>query len=61
MSDTARTLTMPGYLPRVVEDAISGALRRRGAVLVEGPRGCGKTWTARHHARSEARLDALAP
>ncbi len=57
MSDKTRTLTMPGYLPRVVEDAISGALRRRGAVLVEGPRGCGKTWTARHHARSEARLD----
>ena len=48
---------MPGYLSRVVEDAISGALRRRGAVLVQGPRGCGKTWTARHHARSEARLD----
>ena len=51
------TLTMPGYLPRVAEQAIEGALQRRGAVLVEGPRGCGKTWAARHFARSEACLD----
>ena len=51
------TLTMPGYLPRVAEQAIEGALQRRGAVLVEGPRGCGKTWSARRFARSEARLD----
>ena len=48
---------MPGYLPRVAADDIAAALRRRGAVLVEGPRGCGKTWVARHLARSEARLD----
>ncbi|MCY3787009.1 MAG: ATP-binding protein, partial [bacterium] len=36
---------------------MESALRRRGAVLIEGARGCGKTWTARRFARSEARLD----
>ena len=54
---TAELLTMPGYLPRIVERDVDGALRRRGAVLIEGCRGCGKTWTARSFARSEARLD----
>ena len=48
---------MPGYLPRVAADDIAAVLRRRGAVLVEGPRGCGKTWAARHLAHSEAGLD----
>lgn len=51
------TLTMQGYLPRVAGRDISGVLQRRGGVLIEGCRGCGKTWAARHFARSEARLD----
>ena len=45
------------YLPRVADADIDGALRRRGAVLIEGCRACGKTWAARNVARSEARLD----
>ncbi|MCY4069651.1 MAG: DUF4143 domain-containing protein [Acidimicrobiaceae bacterium] len=53
----AATLTMPGYLPRIAGREIENALGRRGAVLVEGARGCGKTWMARHFARSEIRLD----
>ncbi|MDE0370600.1 MAG: DUF4143 domain-containing protein [bacterium] len=53
----SRTLTMPGYLPRLADNEIGSALRRRGAVLVEGCRACGKTWSARNVARSEARLD----
>ncbi|MCE2529207.1 MAG: ATP-binding protein [Acidimicrobiia bacterium] len=48
---------MPGYLPRLADKEIGSALRRRGAVLVEGCRACGKTWAARNVARSEARLD----
>ena len=48
---------MPGYLPRIVGRNVDAALQRRGAVLIEGCRGCGKTWTARRFARSEARLD----
>ena len=51
------TLRMPGYLPRVADREIDGALRRRGAVLIEGCRAGGKTWAARNVARSEARLD----
>ena len=50
-------LTMPGYRPRLVESDIAGALGRVGAVLIDGARACGKTWTARRFARSEARLD----
>ncbi len=57
MADEAATLTMPGYLPRIAGRVVESALRRRGAVLVEGVRGCGKTWMARHFARSEVRLD----
>ncbi len=57
MDDKATTLTMPGYLPRIAGREVENALRRRGAVLVEGARGCGKTWMARHFARSEIRLD----
>ena len=56
-SATSHTLTMPGYLPRIADREIHGALRRRGAVLIEGCRACGKTWAARNVARSEARLD----
>ena len=56
-SAAAPTLTMPGYLPRITGANIESALQRRGAVLIEGCRGCGKTWVARHFARSEARLD----
>ena len=54
---TSPTRTMPGYLPRLADKEIGSALRRRGAVLVEGCRACGKTWAARNVARSEARLD----
>ena len=59
-NDIPTTLTMQGYLPRVADRGISGALQRRGAALIEGCRGCGKTWAARHFARSEARLDSEA-
>ena len=57
MAEVAATLTMPGYLPRIAGREVESALRRRGAVLIEGVRGCGKTWMARHFARSEVRLD----
>lgn len=47
----------PGYRPRLAEDDIQGALSRRGAVLIEGVRWCGKTSTALRFARSSLRLD----
>ena len=55
--DRPGRLTMPGYRPRLVERDITAALDRVGAVLIDGARTCGKTWTARRFARSEARLD----
>ena len=45
------------YLDRVVDNEVAEALASSPAVLVEGPRGCGKTWTGRRFARSEVVLD----
>ena len=45
------------YIPRFADDELVGRLRATGAVLVEGPRGCGKTQTALRAARSAVRLD----
>jgi len=52
----AVTLT-PGYRSRIAEAAINTALDAVGAVVIEGPRACGKTWTARQFARSEVLFD----
>ena len=48
-----------GYLTRVVDAEVEDALATLGAVLIEGPRACGKTATGLHHSISNARLDAL--
>lgn len=45
------------YLPRFADDELAARLRATGAVLIEGPRGCGKTQTALRAARSVVRLD----
>lgn len=45
------------YRSRFVDAELASRLATVGAVLVEGPRGCGKTATARHAARSEVLLD----
>lgn len=45
------------YLPRVVDAELSLSLASVGAVLIEGPKACGKIETARQAARSEVRLD----
>lgn len=45
------------YLPRVVDAEIATALGAVGAVLLEGPKACGKTETARRAAASELRVD----
>lgn len=50
-SDAPRRLT--GYVPRVVDSEVVAALRSVPAVVIEGPRACGKTTTGREHARSE--------
>ncbi len=46
------TLTKPQYRPRIIDPLIKGKLETFGAVCIEGPKWCGKTWTALHHAES---------
>ena len=43
--------TVP-YLPRVADAGLDAALEASGAVLIEGPKWCGKTRTADHRAAS---------
>ena len=50
-------LTPQGYLARVADRLVEEALEIAPIVVVEGAKGCGKTWTALHHARSQVRLD----
>jgi uncharacterized protein len=45
------------YKPRVADDELEERLRSAGAVLIEGPKACGKTETARQLAASEVLLD----
>lgn len=45
------------YLPRIVDRELKDLLAALGAVLLEGPKACGKTETARQVARSEVLLD----
>ena len=45
------------YRPRIVDEELAARLGSAGAVLIEGPRACGKTATGRHHAASEVLLD----
>jgi len=46
-----------GYRARIADAELQARLRASGAVVVEGPRACGKTETARRAAASEVLLD----
>lgn len=43
---------MSAYRPRTADKMLSARLRRKGAVLIEGPKWCGKTTTAKQQAAS---------
>lgn len=45
------------YVERIVDAELSERLAATGAVVIEGPRACGKTETARQIAASEVLLD----
>ena len=40
------------YIPRLADGQLESALRRQGGVLIQGPKGCGKTETASRQAGS---------
>jgi predicted AAA+ superfamily ATPase len=48
------------YRPRILDTDLARALEAAGAVVIEGPKACGKTETARQQARSEIRIDTPA-
>lgn len=48
---------MTDYRPRVVDRVLRSRLSASGAVVLEGPKACGKTETARQVAASEVLLD----
>ena len=44
------------YLPRIIDSTVRLYLATFGAVCIEGPKWCGKTWTSVHHSRSRVLL-----
>ena len=45
-------LTEHGYKPRLIDGKIAKYMGLFGALSIEGPKWCGKTWTALNHANS---------
>ena len=41
------------YKPRIIDQQIDDYLTVMGAVVIEGPKWCGKTWTSSQHSKSE--------
>ncbi len=41
------------YMPRIIDDTVDRYLATFGAVCIEGPKWCGKTWTSSYHSNSE--------
>lgn len=48
---------MPDYLPRLADSMLTERLSSAGAVLIEGPKACGKTYTATRQAATVHRFD----
>ena len=44
------------YRPRLIDNIIDSYFEAFGAVCVEGPKWCGKTWTSSYHCKSEIML-----
>ena len=50
-------MDVDNYLPRVADSLLKDALESTGAVLIEGPKWCGKTTTATNNAASLLKMD----
>lgn len=44
------------YMPRLIDKKVEMYLKTFGALCIEGPKGCGKTWTSAYHCKSEILL-----
>lgn len=55
--EPTQRLVPDGYRTRIVDGEVDRGLQSAGFLVLEGPRGCGKTWTGLRHARSAIRLD----
>lgn len=44
------------YIDRLVDFQVKQFLNIFGAVVIEGPKYCGKTWLGRHNCKSEVLL-----
>ena len=49
----ARIMNKEKYIPRIIDAAVERYLATMGAVCIEGPKWCGKTWTSSYHSNSE--------
>ena len=56
-TDPANSTPERAYSGRVVDAEVPVALQSARAVLIEGPKGCGKTWTGQRFARSEMLIE----
>lgn len=50
-------LTREGYLPRLIDKKLHRNLKVFGAISLEGPKWCGKTWSALNHSNSVVYLN----
>ena len=48
-----RIMVKEKYIPRLIDETIERYLATIGAVCIEGPKWCGKTWTSSFHCNSE--------
>lgn len=53
-------LTKKNYIPRLIDKEIEENLKIFGAISIEGPKWCGKTWTALNHSNSVTYLNNTA-
>ena len=48
---------MKEYMPRLVDHVLENKLKGKGAVLIQGPKWCGKTTTAEQFSKSALNMD----
>ena len=52
-------MEIKNYKKRIVDDKIEHYLKLFGAISIEGPKYCGKTWAGRYHSNSEVLLHKM--